>query len=224
MSVRQLAALGQIRMQVRDPGSRAGPRERPACSPRASPSATYAQPWAVRMRLGQSPAGAGTAGPGPEPGQYPGPGPGRSRSRLGTGTGPEPGALGTGPGDAPADQFIPVGLTVPFHDGAVSGALYLMAFVHTGAGPRFFAVWNLRTPALQDATLIPLAVFTVTDDRGTGYRLEFTPSGDSGWTSELGLRPAAARHPAGSTSSPPGGSRCAWPWTSPAPSGRRSAR
>ena len=79
---------------------------------------------------------------------------------------------------------------MPFHDGAVSGALYLMAFVRTGAGARFFAVWNLRTPALQDATLIPLPAFTVTDDRGTRYRLEFTPTSDSGWTSEIGLRPA----------------------------------
>jgi hypothetical protein len=129
-----------------------------------------ALPWAVRMRLGS----AGTAETGPEP------------SSPGTG-GP---GTGTRPGDAPADRFVPVGLTVPFHDGAISGALYLMAFVHTGAGARFFAVWNLRTPALQDATLIPLAAFTVTDDRGIRYRLEFTPGGDSGWTSEIGLRPA----------------------------------
>ncbi len=122
-----------------------------------------ALPWAVRMRLGQSPGGTGTeGGPGPE----------------------------SGPGDVPADLFVPVGLAVPFRDEAIGGALYLLAFVHTGAGPRFFAVWNIRAPARQDAALIPLAAFTVTDDRGTRYRAEFTPSGDSGWTSELGLRPA----------------------------------
>ena len=129
-------------------------------------------PWAVRMRPGQRPAG--TADPGPEPGH------------RGTAS---PGAE-TGPGGAPADQFVPVGLTVPFHDGAVSGALYLMAFVHTGAGPRFFAVWNLRTRLLQDAALIRFGGFTVTDDRGARYQLEFTAGGDSGWTSEIGLRPA----------------------------------
>jgi hypothetical protein len=179
MSVRQLAALGD-----QDAGQGPGQPGRAARTARLlaqSQSISHlAQPWAVRMRLASPPARAGTAGPGPEPG-----GPG-------TGTGPEPGGprTGTGPGDASAGQFIPVGLTVPFHDGPISGALYLMAFVHTGAGPRFFAMWNLRTPALQDATLIPLAAFTVTDDRGTRYRLEFTPSGDSGWTSEIGLRPA----------------------------------
>jgi hypothetical protein len=65
-----------------------------------------------------------------------------------------------------------------------------MAFVHTGAGARFFTVWNLRAPAVQDASLVRVGLFTVADDRGARYTLEFTPSGDSGWTSELGLRPA----------------------------------
>ncbi len=163
MSVRQLA----------DPGG-AGEGQGPGQPGRAARTARLVAqsqsihqiglPWAVRMRLG----GARTAGPGPEPGGQ---------------------ATGTGPGDAPAGQFVPVGLTVPFHDGAISGALYVMAFVHTGTGPRFFAVWNIRTPALQDASLIPLAAFTVTDDHGARYTLEFTPSGDSGWTSEIGLRP-----------------------------------
>ncbi len=172
MSVRQLAAPA-------DQGAGQGPG-RPGQAARAARLIAQSQsisqlalPWAVRMRLGQSPGGAGTAGPGPEPG-----GPG-------TGTG-----WGSGPGGAPAGQFVPVGLSLPFRDGAVSGALYLMAFVRTGAGARFFAVWNLRTPTLQDASLIRFGLFTVTDDRGARYTLEFTPSGDSGWTSEIGLRPA----------------------------------
>jgi hypothetical protein len=143
--------------------------------------------WAVGMRLGQWPAG--TADPGPEPGRPEpgGPEPG----------GPEPGGpgaerpeAGTGPGGAPADQFVPVGLTVPFHDGAISGALYLMAFVRTGAGSRFFALWNVRTPPRSDATLIPFGGFTVTDDRGARYQLEFMPNDDAAWASEVGLRPA----------------------------------
>jgi hypothetical protein len=134
-------------------------------------------PWAVRMRLSQSPGGGGTALPGPEPAR-----PEEETGPTGA-TGP---TAGTGPADVPADLFVPVGLTVPFHDGAISGALYVMAFVRTGAGPRFYTVWSLRTPALPDAALIPLAGFTVTDNRGTRYRLEFTP----GWISEIGLRPA----------------------------------
>jgi hypothetical protein len=176
MSVRQLA----------EPGAGQGPGQ-PGRAARTARLVTQSQsihqvplPWAVRMRLGQPSGGGRTADrPGPEAGGPAAEGPAAQ--------GP---AAGTGPGEAPADLFVPVGLTVPFHDGGISGALYLMAFVHTGAGPRFFAVWNLRTPALQDATLIPLPAFTVTDDRGTRYRLAFTPATDSGWTTEIGLRPA----------------------------------
>jgi hypothetical protein len=97
---------------------------------------------------------------------------------------------GAGAAEAAADRFVPAGVTVPFHDGAVSGALYLMAFVRTGAGSRFFAVWNIRTPTMQDASLIPFGEFTVTDDQGARYGLTFSWGGDSGWTSEVGLRPA----------------------------------
>jgi hypothetical protein len=177
MSVRQLA--GQ------DAGQAAGQPGRAVRVARlVSQSQSIHQvpmPWAVRMSLGQSAGGGGMGYPGPEPG------------RLEAGTRPtgRTGLTGrTGPADVPADLFVPVGLTVPFHDGGVSGALYVMAFVRTGAGPRFYTVWSLRTPARQDAGLIPLAGFTVTDNRGDRYRLEFTPSGDSGWTSEIGLRPA----------------------------------
>jgi len=89
-----------------------------------------------------------------------------------------------------AGRFVPVGLKVPFRDTDVSGELFLMSFMRTGAGVRFFAVWNIRAPALRDIALIPFGQFTVTDDRGARYRLEFAPSGDSGWTSEVGLCPA----------------------------------
>jgi hypothetical protein len=177
MNVRQLAVLAD-----QDAGQEPGQPGRAARAARllaqGQSIGQLALPWAVRMRLGQSPGGSGTAGPGPGPSS-----PGTGGPETGTGT-------GTGPGDAPAERFVPVGLSLPFRDGGVSGALYLMAFVHTGAGARFFAVWNLRAPALQDASLIRFGLFTVTDDRGARYTLEFTPSGDSGWTSELGLRPA----------------------------------
>jgi hypothetical protein len=113
--------------------------------------------------------------------------------RLGLGraediTGPASPERETGPDDA--DRFVPVGLKVPFRDADISGELFLMSFARTGAGARFFAVWNLRAPALRDIGLIPFDQFTVTDDRGARYSLEFAPSGDSGWTSEIGLGPA----------------------------------
>src|SRR5947207_3245972 len=75
-------------------------------------------------------------------------------------------------------------------DAGASGELFLMSFTRTGAGARFFAVWNIRAPALRDIGLIPFGQFTVTDDRGARYGLEFASSGDSGWTSEVGLCPA----------------------------------
>jgi hypothetical protein len=178
MSVRQLAdPPGQA---PRQPG-RAGRVARLVSQSQSIHQVSM--PWAVRMRLGQSPGGGGTALARPEPGR---PEPESAGTRAAGGTGP---AAETGPADVPADLVVPVGLTVPFHDGVISGALYVLAFVRTGASPRFYTVWSLRT-ALQDAELIPLAGFTVTDDRGTRYRLEFTPSGDSGWTSEIGLRPS----------------------------------
>ena len=48
-----------------------------------------------------------------------------------------------------ADRFVPVGLTIPFHDEDISGELYLMSFAHTGSGARFIATWGIRTPSLE---------------------------------------------------------------------------
>jgi hypothetical protein len=123
--------------------------------------------WAVRLGLGRDPAASGPAGPG---------------------AGPAPGE--TGPGDGAEDRFVPVGLKVPFRDTDASGELFLMSFTRTRAGARFFAVWNIRAPAWRDISLIPVSEFTVTDDRGARYGLEFAPSGDSGWTSEVIVCPA----------------------------------
>jgi len=129
--------------------------------------------WGVRLGLGRDPAAWRPAGPGAGP------------------AGPEE---ETGPGDALlADRgdgrFVPVGLKVPFRDTDASGELFLMSFTRTRAGARFFAVWDIRAPALRDISLIPVGEFTVTDDRGARYGLEFAPSGDSGWTSEVILGP-----------------------------------
>jgi hypothetical protein len=135
--------------------------------------------WAVRLGLGAPSGGTGPADPRAGSGRPPG------------GVGPDDAApQDAAPEDGGAGWFIPVGLTVPFRDPDVSGELYLMSFARTRAGARFFAVWNIRAPALRDIGLIPFGGFTVTDDRGTRYSLDHAPGGDSGWTSEVGLHPA----------------------------------
>jgi hypothetical protein len=48
-----------------------------------------------------------------------------------------------------ADRFVPVGLTVPFRMGAVSGELCLMSFAQTGSGARFIAAWQVHSPSLE---------------------------------------------------------------------------
>jgi hypothetical protein len=166
MSVRQLSAIAEAGV---GPGPGASPGT--ARAVRVARLFTQSQAphqlpvaWAVRVGLGRLPEGTE-------------PGPGRP-------------AAGAGRDDAAADRFVPVGLKVPFRNRDVHGELYLMAFVHTGAGPRFFSVWNIRPPARQDAALIPLGGFRVTDDRGTLYRLDFMPSSESGGTTEIGLWPA----------------------------------
>ncbi len=99
------------------------------------------------------------------------------------------------PDQGAAERFVPVGLTIPFHDEGISGDLYLMSFAHTGSGARFIAVWGVHTQSLQlqmglrHPDLIPFGLFTVTDDRGARYDLDFTPGGGPEWTSEISLRP-----------------------------------
>jgi hypothetical protein len=104
------------------------------------------------------------------------------------------------PGDAAgqerADRFVPVGLTVPFRAGEISGELCLMSFAQTGTGARFVATWGVRTPSLepqlgyQHPGLIPFDLFTVTDDRGARYQLDHTPGSDMEWPNLISLSPA----------------------------------
>ena len=117
----------------------------------------------------------------------------RTRPPGSTGS-PEP--SGDGPDQGESNRFVPVGLTVPFRAGAISGDLCLMSFAHTGSGARFIAAWGVRTPALEHrlgqqhhSGLIPFEEFTVTDDRGARYELDGTPTGDQEWASEIRLRP-----------------------------------
>jgi hypothetical protein len=109
---------------------------------------------------------------------------------------PESAPPGDDAGQERADRFVPIGLTVPFHAGAISGELCLMSFAQTGAGARFVAAWGVRTPSLepqlgyQHPGLIPFEEFTVTDDRGGRYQLGHTPGSDMEWPNLISLSPA----------------------------------
>ena len=109
-----------------------------------------------------------------------------------------PGPAGTGSA-AEDGRFVPVGLTVPFRAGAISGELCLMSFAQTTRGARFIAAWDVRTHGLQtrlgpeSSGLIPFGEFTVTDDRGARYELDAKPGSDPHWSSEISVRPAPPR-------------------------------
>jgi len=70
-----------------------------------------------------------------------------------------------------------------------------MSFAQTRSGAGFIAVWGMRTSSmqlrmgLQHPDLTPFKLFTVTDDRGTRYDLDFAPGGGPEWSSEVSLRP-----------------------------------
>ena len=71
-----------------------------------------------------------------------------------------------------------------------------MSFAHTGSGARFIALWGKPTLSpqhelgLQHPELFPIEKFTVTDDRGSAYALDFTHGGGSEWITEINLHPA----------------------------------
>ena len=111
------------------------------------------------------------------------------------------GVVPPGSGRAAEDgRFVPVGRTVRFRDGAISGELCLMSYAQTSMGARFIAAWNVRTPGLQtrlspeSSGLIPFEDFAVTDDRGARYRLDAKPGSDPHWNSEISVRPAPPPH------------------------------
>src|SRR3984893_598253 len=130
----------------------------------------------------------------PRPAPSPGEGaPGGGTS--GEGTSGEGTSGNATPGDG-ADRFVPVGLTVPFLAGAVSGELCLMSFAQTGTGARFIAAWQVHSPALEVQLshhypgLLQFDEFTVTDDRGGRYKLDHTPGSDLAWPNMIRLNPA----------------------------------
>jgi len=136
----------------------------------------------------------------PRPGRlvFPSPGMLAMRSRLAAPSPGEPARSpeqGPGPGPGGPDRLVPVGLTVPYRDEDLSGEMFLMAFAHTAAGARFTMVW--QTHSVHDPEygapvhpgLLPFERFTVTDNRGGRYHLNFARSGGPEWAGDVSLRP-----------------------------------
>jgi len=171
----------------------------------SEPGQGSGQAVTVAQWLGQ---GRAALRPKPRPAQPPGTG------TPGEGT-PGEGTPGEDAGQDRGGRFVPVGLTVPFHAGAVSGELCLMSFAQTGTGARFIAAWQVHAPSLEVQLshhypgLIPFDEFTVTDDRGARYRLDHTPGSDLAWPNMIRLSPA-----------PPGNIR----WLDVAPPYRQAVR
>jgi hypothetical protein len=100
------------------------------------------------------------------------------------------------PDEGTADRYVPIGLTVPFHDDDLSGELYLLSLTRSRAGARLFVLWG--QPALsrehglglQQVERFPVGLFTVTDDRGSAYELEFAHADAYAWVSQANIVPA----------------------------------
>jgi hypothetical protein len=172
--------------RLHGPGPGGTGHRRARATMRAAPAARAT----VQLRSGR---------PGPAP-AWPAPG-----TRLVGGWPPEgPGSPGPAalpppdpdPDQGAADRFVPIGLTVPFHRDGLSGELYLMSFARTGAGARLIVLWGQpalspeRELGLQQAEPLPVGLFTVTDDHGAVYELDFTHAGGAELTSQVNLRPA----------------------------------
>jgi hypothetical protein len=155
----------------------------PGIGPAGTMSAAAMARWTARIKSGRS------LGPLTRAGRLAGSGPAESHGSPEQDPDPAPA------GPAAADRFLPVGLRVPFHDEGISGDMYLLSFAQTGAGARFIAAWENRVlpsqypMGLQYSDLIPLELFTVTDDRGARYNLILTPGSGPEWINEIGLRP-----------------------------------
>jgi hypothetical protein len=97
-----------------------------------------------------------------------------------------------GPGAGGPDRFVSLGLSAPFRHEDVSGEVNLLSYAHTSAGARFTITWRTRSPVGQhllgrgfESPVFP-RLFTVCDDQGNGYRLDFS---FTDWAGEIRLRP-----------------------------------
>ncbi|MGH3253802.1 MAG: hypothetical protein ACRDOU_00110 [Streptosporangiaceae bacterium] len=108
---------------------------------------------------------------------------------------PDPGAAGLGAvavGAGGPDCYVPLGLSVPFRHEDVSGEVNLLSYAHTSAGARFTVTWRTRSPLGQalmgrhfGSPILP-RLFTVSDDRGNSYQVNFS---FTDWAGEIRLDP-----------------------------------
>jgi hypothetical protein len=108
---------------------------------------------------------------------------------------PDPGAVGLAAVSLAAagqDCYVPLGLTVPFRHEDISGEVNLLSYSHTSSGARFTVTWRTRSPAGQPlmgrgfgSPVFP-RLFTVSDDQGNRYQLDFS---FTDWSGEIRLRP-----------------------------------
>ena len=103
---------------------------------------------------------------------------------------PDPGAVGLGA--VGPDCYVPLGLTIPFRHEDISGEVNLLSYSHTSSGARFTVTWRTRSPVGQSlmgrgfgSPVFP-RLFTVADDRGNLYQLDFS---FTDWSGEIRLRP-----------------------------------
>jgi hypothetical protein len=119
-------------------------------------------------------------------------GPGTPGGVGGPGTLPRRAApAGEADGDEPGpERYVPVGRMILFHDETVAGEVDVMSYAHTRAGARLVATWQARDPlGPRRRGLPPVEAFTVTDDQGRRYLLEFATKGRSESSCDLVLRP-----------------------------------
>jgi len=132
----------------------------------------------ARASSGSPDSGPGAAGPGTG-------GPGEAGAGAGG-----PGEAGVGAGRR--ERFVPLGVTVPFRLEDVSGEVNLLSYAHTSSCARFTFTWRTRSPGGQGllgrhfgSPGLP-RLFTVSDDRGDAYQLDF---GFTDWSGQIRLRP-----------------------------------
>ena len=166
-------------------------------------------------------ARAWPGGPGPRAGGVGAGGPGAGAAgsggagAAGSGDAGEVGAGGSGEVGAGAgriDRFVPLGVSVPFRLEDVTGEVTLLSYAHTSSCARFTVAWRTRSPGGPGllgrhfgGPGLP-RLFTVSDDRGDAYQLDF---GFTDWSGQIRLRP-----------DPPDGLR----WLELAASGRKPVR
>ena len=190
-TVQDILADFDLAVSLRRLHDKHGPRPARTVPPGALPTRTMRAASAARLAAQLQ---FGSSGPAPaRPAMLAG---GRPPARTSSPGPAVPQPPDHDPEPRPDDRFVPIGRTIPFHDAGRSGELYLMSFAHTGSGARLTALWGKPTLSpghelgLQQPELFPVSLFTVTDDRGSMYHLDYTYPGGSEWISQIYLRPA----------------------------------